>query len=121
MTPLAPFIKPIETVFTSYSWFCVSITGASKAICIESLKFLKSLAGFYIINSENSVKRYDNEQTLIHELVAAVLKGAPNTLESFFLQDWQRATTDAAMLRVVIDQVASLTDPGAIALAARLR
>jgi dGTPase len=83
--------------------------------------FLKSLAGFYIINSEHSVKRYDNEQTLIQELVAAVLKGAPNTLESFFLQDWQRATTDAAKLRVVIDQVASLTDPGAIALAARLR
>ena len=83
--------------------------------------FLKSLAGFYIINSERSVKRYDNEQTLIHELVAAVLKGAPNTLESFFLQDWQRATTDTARLRVVIDQVASLTDPGAIALAARLR
>jgi len=82
---------------------------------------LKSLAGFYIINSATSAKRYDNEQVLIHELVAAVLKDAPNTLESFFLQDWKRATTDAARLRVVIDQVASLTDPGAIALSARLR
>ena len=82
---------------------------------------LKSLAGFYIINSATSAKRYDNEQTLIHELVAAVLKDAPNTLESFFLQDWKLATTDAAQLRVVIDQVASLTDPGAIALYARLR
>ena len=82
---------------------------------------LKSLAGFYIINSATSAKRYDNEQVLIHELVAAVLKDAPNTLETFFLQDWKRATTDAARLRVVIDQVASLTDPGAIALFARLR
>ena len=82
---------------------------------------LKSLAGFYIINSATSAKRYDNEQVLIHELVAAVLKDAPNTLETFFLQDWERATTDAAKLRVVIDQVASLTDPGAIALSARLR
>jgi len=82
---------------------------------------LKSLAGFYIINSATSAKRYDNEQVLIHELVAAVLKDAPNTLETFFLQDWKRATTDAARLRVVIDQVASLTDPGAIALSARLR
>ena len=27
---------------------------------------LKSLAGFYIINSAKSVKRYDNEQVLIH-------------------------------------------------------
>ncbi|MEI6041325.1 MAG: deoxyguanosinetriphosphate triphosphohydrolase, partial [Actinomycetes bacterium] len=46
---------------------------------------------------------------------------APATLESFFLQDWERATTDAQKLRVVIDQVSSLTDPGAIALHARLR
>ena len=82
---------------------------------------LKSLAGFYIINSQTSVKRYDDEQSLIKELVEKVLKSAPTTLESFFLQDWQRATTDEQKLRVVIDQVASLTDPGAIALHARLR
>ena len=82
---------------------------------------LKSLAGFYIINSQTSVKRYDDEQSLIKELVEKVLASAPTTLESFFLQDWQRATSDAQKLRVVIDQVASLTDPGAIALHARLR
>ena len=83
--------------------------------------FLKSVANFYIINAATSVKRYDDEQVLIQELVAAVLKNAPATLETFFLQDWERATTDAQKLRVVIDQVSSLTDPGAIALHARLR
>jgi dGTPase len=82
---------------------------------------LKSIAWFYIINAEHSVKRYDDEQMLIKELVAKVLKNAPKTLESFFLQDWQRATTDQQRLRVIIDQVASLTDPGARALHARLR
>ena len=82
---------------------------------------LKSIAWFYIINAEHSVKRYDDEQILIKELVAKVLANAPETLESFFLQDWQRATTDQQRLRVVIDQVASLTDPGARALHARLR
>jgi len=83
--------------------------------------FLKSVANFYIINAATSVKRYDDEQILIQELVEAVLKNAPTTLETFFLQDWKRATTDAQKLRVVIDQVSSLTDPGAIALHARLR
>ena len=83
--------------------------------------FLKSVANFYIINAATSVKRYDDEQILIQELVEAVLKNAPATLETFFLQDWERATTDAQKLRVVIDQVSSLTDPGAIALHARLR
>ena len=83
--------------------------------------FLKSVANFYIINAATSVKRYDDEQILIQELVEAVLKNAPATLETFFLQDWERATTNAQKLRVVIDQVSSLTDPGAIALHARLR
>ena len=82
---------------------------------------MKAISGFYIINSEKSAARYDHEQNLLNELVEAVRKGAPATLESFFLQEWERATTDAQKMRVVIDQVASLTDPGAITLHAKLR
>ncbi len=82
---------------------------------------LKAISGFYIINSEKSVARYDAEQNLLNELVNAVKKGAPGTLESFFIQEWERASTDAEKMRVVIDQVASLTDPGAIALHSKLR
>ena len=82
---------------------------------------LKAISGFYIINSEKSAARYDNEQNLLNELVNKVRKGAPGTLESFFIQEWERAESDAAKMRVVIDQVASLTDPGAIALHAKLR
>ena len=75
---------------------------------------LKAIATVYVLNATTAQKRYDDEQVLIKELVAAVLESAPASLESFFLQDWDAATTDAAKLRVVIDQVASLTDPGAI-------
>ena len=82
---------------------------------------LKAISGFYIINSEKSVARYDAEQNLLNELVNAVKKGAPGTLESFFIQEWERASTDAEKMRVVIDQVASLTDPGAIALHSKLK
>ena len=81
---------------------------------------LKAIATFYVLNAESSVKRYEDEQTLIKELAVAILKDAPSTLESFFLQDWSLATTDSQRLRVVVDQIASLTDPGAIALHARL-
>ena len=81
---------------------------------------LKAIATFYVLNAATSQKRYDDEQILIRELAAALLKGAPSTLESFFLQDWTLATTDAQRLRVVVDQVASLTDPGAIALHSKL-
>ena len=81
---------------------------------------LKSMAGHYVINADDSQIRYSDQQKLLTELVQAILQSAPATLESFFLQDWQQAQTDQQRLRVVIDQVASLTDPGAVALHERL-
>ena len=81
---------------------------------------LKSMAGHYLINATDSQIRYAEQQKILTQLVEAILASAPDTLESFFLQDWQRAQTDQARLRVVIDQVASLTDPGALTLHNRL-
>jgi dGTPase len=81
---------------------------------------LKSMAGHYVINADTSQIRYGEQQNLLTELVEAILASAPATLEGFFLQDWQRAENDQQRVRVVIDQVASLTDPGAIALHNRL-
>ena len=81
---------------------------------------LKSMAGHYVINADTSQIRYGEQQKLLTELVEAILASAPATLEGFFLQDWQRAENDQQRVRVVIDQVASLTDPGAIALHNRL-
>jgi dGTPase len=45
---------------------------------------------------------------------------APKELDPIFEDDWKVATTDAQRLRVVVDQIASLTDPGAYALHAHL-
>ena len=81
---------------------------------------LKSMAGFYIIRAEKSQERYAKQQQLIGELVEAVFAQAPSSLESFFLQEWNNANTDKERLRVVIDQVASLTDVGAYALHEKL-
>jgi dGTPase len=81
---------------------------------------LKSMAGHYVINAAASQKRYAEQQRLLSELVEVILASAPTSLESFFLQDWQSAGNDQQRLRVVIDQVASLTDPGAQMLHAKL-
>jgi dGTPase len=81
---------------------------------------LKSMAGHYVINAAASQKRYAEQQQLLSELVEAIMVSAPTSLESFFLQDWQSAGNDQQRLRVVIDQVASLTDPGAQMLHAKL-
>ena len=77
---------------------------------------LKSMAGHYIIRAEKSQERYATQQQVIVDLVEAVREQAPSSLESFFLQEWNRASTEREKMRVVIDQIASLTDVGAYAL-----
>lgn len=82
--------------------------------------FLKSVAGHYLINAAASQERYAKQQTVIHELVEMLYSAAPAELDPIFEDDWKRASTDSEKLRVVIDQIASLTDPGAYALHAHL-
>ena len=82
--------------------------------------FLKSVAGLYVIGTPLAQERYAKQRVVISDLVEMLLAKAPSTLDSIFLEDWERAGSDAERLRVVIDQVASLTDPGAYALHDRL-
>jgi dGTPase len=81
---------------------------------------LKSIATFYVINAAASQERYAEQQVVVKELVEMVYAKAPQSLDSFFLHDWREAQSDTQKLRVVVDQVASLTDPGAYALHAKL-
>lgn len=82
--------------------------------------FLKAVAGYYLINAAASQERYAKQQIVIKELVEMLYAKAPTDLDPIFEDDWKRASSDAERLRVVIDQIASLTDPGAYALHTRL-
>jgi dGTPase len=59
--------------------------------------------------------RQSREREVIAELVAGFLDRAPIRLEPRLREDWAAAPNDSARLRVVIDQVASLTDTSAMA------
>jgi dGTPase len=82
--------------------------------------FLKAVAGHYLINAAASQERYEKQQIVIRELVEMLYAKAPLELDPIFEDDWKVAATDSERLRVVIDQIASLTDPGAYALHAHL-
>ena len=82
--------------------------------------FLKAVAGHYLINAAASQERYEKQQIVIRELVEMLFAKAPLELDPIFEDDWKTADNDSARLRVVIDQIASLTDPGAYALHAHL-
>ena len=82
--------------------------------------FLKAVAGHYLINAAASQERYAKQQIVIRELVEMLFQAAPNALDPIFKDDWKQAASDEQRLRVVVDQIASLTDPGAYALHASL-
>jgi dGTPase len=87
---------------------------------VIEVDFLKAVAGHYLISAAASQERYAKQQVVIHELVEMLFAAAPAELDPIFEDDWKRATNDSEKLRIVIDQIASLTDPGAYALHAHL-
>ena len=82
--------------------------------------FLKAVAGHYLINAAISQERYAKQQIVIKELVEMLHKHAGTALDSIFVKDWESSSDETSRMRIIIDQVASLTDPGAYALHARL-
>jgi dGTPase len=82
---------------------------------------LKGVTAYYVMSRSGVVAAQARERELIGELAEAILAGAPGTLDLVFRPEFDGAADDAARLRVVIDQVASLTDTSAIAWHQRLR
>lgn len=81
---------------------------------------LKGMALRYVMRRPGAQAEYERQRELLTELVEALLARAPDGLDPVFAPLWARAPDDAARLRVVIDQVASLTDRAAMAWHARL-
>jgi dGTPase len=82
---------------------------------------LKGVTAYYVMSRSGVVAAQARERELIGELAEAILAGAPGTLDSVFRPEFDAAADDVARLRIVIDQVASLTDTSAIAWHQRLR
>jgi dGTPase len=76
---------------------------------------LKGITAHYVMSRAGVVAAQARERELLTELAHAIERGAPGTLDPLIRPSWHAAQTDAARRRVVIDQVASLTDTSAIA------
>jgi dGTPase len=74
---------------------------------------LKGVAAVYVMTAQDRAPLYVSQRQMLHELVAALVSRAPESLEAAFRADWKAAADDGARLRVVVDQVASLTDVSA--------
>jgi len=76
---------------------------------------LKGLTWHYVVNSNQAAAARARQAQLLTELAGAVAQRAPQALDPLLRPAYQAAVSDAGRLRVVIDQVASLTDTSAIA------
>jgi dGTPase len=81
---------------------------------------LKGLAVAYVMAPRELEPLYHRQREVLADLVRVLGERAPLALEPPFAADWRAAADDAARLRVVVDQVASLTDVSAAELHARL-
>lgn len=75
---------------------------------------LKSLSHHYVFFREGSEERYADQRSLLTELVGALVAADGEYLAPLFTEAWMSATDADQRLRVVIDQVASLTDVSAV-------
>jgi len=81
---------------------------------------LKGVTAYYVMSRPGAAAAQARERELITELTRAVLAGAPATLDPMFAAAFAGAATHDARCRVVIDQIASLTDTSAISWHQRL-
>ena len=81
---------------------------------------LKGVTAYYVMSRAGAAATQARERDIITELAAAVRLGAPGTLDPALRPGYAAARSDAARLRVIVDQVASLTDTSAIAWHGRL-
>ncbi|MDP9800224.1 dGTPase [Arcanobacterium wilhelmae] len=86
---------------------------------LAEIYFLKGIAVHYVMAPREHEPIFFEQRTMLFDLVDAFSED-PARLERPFFDAYQRAEDDAERLRVVIDQVASLTDQSARAYHASL-
>ncbi|MCF2528536.1 deoxyguanosinetriphosphate triphosphohydrolase [Yinghuangia soli] len=77
---------------------------------------LKALTAHYVMGRADLEDLRTRQRAIVTDLVAMLAAGAPAALDPALRPDFEAAADDAARLRVVVDQVASLTDEAAIQL-----
>ncbi|WP_110242014.1 deoxyguanosinetriphosphate triphosphohydrolase [Nocardioides gilvus] len=75
---------------------------------------LKGIAAHYVMATDDRVDLMVRQRELLAELVEELSRRGPDGLDAAFTEDWHAAADDAGRRRVVIDQVASLTDASAV-------
>lgn len=86
----------------------------------EEIAVLKGIVAAYVMASGRRQPTYRRQRALLEELLDVLWEGGEQHLEVPFQHELRNADGESAARRVIVDQVASLTDQGAIAWHQRL-
>ncbi|MBW8751936.1 MAG: deoxyguanosinetriphosphate triphosphohydrolase [Propionibacteriales bacterium] len=87
---------------------------------LHEITVLKGIAAHYVMRTPERSHIMELQRELLAELFEALASSDGRELDATFRDDHARAGDDAARTRVVVDQIASLTDASAVAWHARL-
>lgn len=91
---------------------------------VEEIAVLKGLAVTYVMNVRDAQPIYENQREILRVLVSALMDSDGRFLSPVFAEDWQAVGdgpgAEDTRLRIVVDQVASLTDTSALRLHDRI-
>lgn len=71
---------------------------------------LKTIAVLYVMDAPVHIARQDRQRERVFRVFDYLTAGAPGSLDPMYRQWWNEAETDAGRQRVVIDQIASMTE-----------
>ena len=81
---------------------------------------LKGLVSSFLMSHESRRNYYERQRELLGELADSLLAANGKDLDSYCTLAWSKAKDDTAKHRVIVDQVACLTDQGAVNLHQKL-
>lgn len=78
------------------------------------IAIFKGLASYFLMSLKDRVGYYDDQRALLSELANVLLASNGKQLDGYSLEAWNKSKTDAQKHRVIVDQIAVLTDAAAV-------
>lgn len=116
--------RTIEAVTQSSEQNTIARYSASIIVPMQvraEIAALKGLVASQVMTLGERQPFYDNQRQLLVELADELLSRGESALDPLSQEAYRSASSSAARKRVVVDAVASLTDPAAVALHQQLR
>jgi dGTPase len=107
-TTQATFQANADSLFARYAADVIVPLEVEAEIAI-----FKGLASYFLMSLEDRVGLYDDQRQLLKELADFLLSSNGKHLDGYSLEAWNRAKGDTEKHRVIVDQIAVLSDGAA--------